>query len=98
MERFPILVTAGAGLLGWIAGELVLSDPLLEGLTAGDSGLIDEAVPALGAALVVATGHIWAGQRRREQAVSVNASTDCSFNLFARRSAAWRQVADSSAH
>ena len=48
MERFPILVTAGAGLLGWIAGELVLSDPLLEGLTAGDSGLIDEAVPALG--------------------------------------------------
>ena len=76
MERFPILVTAGAGLLGWIAGELVLSDPLLEGLTAGDSGLIDEAVPALGAALVVATGHIWAALRRREQTVAVNANPD----------------------
>ena len=44
----------------------MLSDPLLEGLTAGDSGLIDEAVPALGAALVVATGHIWATLRRRD--------------------------------
>ena len=73
MERFPILVTAGAGLLGWIAGELVLSDPLLEGL--GDNALIDEGVPALGAALVVATGHIWATQRRRTQTFSVNADS-----------------------
>jgi predicted tellurium resistance membrane protein TerC len=28
LNRFPILVWAGAGLLGWIAGELIGSDPL----------------------------------------------------------------------
>ncbi len=73
MERFPILVTAGAGLLGWIAGKLVLSDPMLHGLTAGDNLLISKGVPALGAALVVATGYLWAAQRRRGQPISANA-------------------------
>jgi YjbE family integral membrane protein len=27
MERFPIIITAGAGLLGWLAGEMILTDP-----------------------------------------------------------------------
>lgn len=30
MDRFPIIITAGAMLLGWIAGGLVLGDPLLK--------------------------------------------------------------------
>jgi YjbE family integral membrane protein len=29
MERFPIIITAGAALLGWLAGEMMLSDPAL---------------------------------------------------------------------
>ena len=28
LHRFPILVWAGAGLLGWIAGELMVEDPV----------------------------------------------------------------------
>lgn len=28
LSRFPILVWAGAGLLGWIAGELLMEDPM----------------------------------------------------------------------
>jgi len=31
LTRFPILVWAGAGLLGWIAGELVMEDPVSKG-------------------------------------------------------------------
>jgi YjbE family integral membrane protein len=27
MNRFPIIVTAGGGLLGWVAGEMLVSDP-----------------------------------------------------------------------
>jgi predicted tellurium resistance membrane protein TerC len=27
LHRFPVLVWAGAGLLGWIAGDLIGSDP-----------------------------------------------------------------------
>ena len=28
MERFPIIITAGAGLLGWLGGSLIISDKL----------------------------------------------------------------------
>ena len=31
LNRFPMLVWAGAGLLGWIAGDLLCSDPVLAG-------------------------------------------------------------------
>ena len=27
MERFPIIITLGAALLGWLAGEMLLTDP-----------------------------------------------------------------------
>ena len=29
MERFPIIITAGAALLGFLAGEMLLTDPAL---------------------------------------------------------------------
>jgi predicted tellurium resistance membrane protein TerC len=29
MDRFPVIITAGAMLLGWIAGTLAVGDPLL---------------------------------------------------------------------
>jgi predicted tellurium resistance membrane protein TerC len=31
LERFPIVVWAGAALLGWIAGEIIAKDPLFTG-------------------------------------------------------------------
>lgn len=31
MERFPIIITAGAGILGWVAGEMLVTDPSLVG-------------------------------------------------------------------
>jgi YjbE family integral membrane protein len=32
LEKFPIIVWAGAALLGWIAGEIIVKDPLIAGL------------------------------------------------------------------
>src|ERR1044071_8535495 len=36
MERFPVIITAGAGLIGWVAGEMLVADvalrPWLEGI------------------------------------------------------------------
>jgi len=41
IERFPIFVWAGAALLGWIAGEMLLSDPVvLRQLAAWGTGLV----------------------------------------------------------
>jgi YjbE family integral membrane protein len=63
MERFPIIITAGAALLGFLAGEMVLTDPAL---VAGIGELPHWQVNvggAIGAALVVALG--WSLQRQR---------------------------------
>jgi YjbE family integral membrane protein len=29
MERYPIIITIGAGILGWVAGEMLVTDPVL---------------------------------------------------------------------
>ncbi|WP_439572883.1 TerC family protein [Phreatobacter sp.] len=40
IERYPLIVWAGAALLGWIAGEMILSDPVvLRQLVAWGTGL-----------------------------------------------------------
>jgi len=31
MERFPIIITTGAGLIGWVAGEMLVADAALRG-------------------------------------------------------------------
>ena len=31
MERFPVIITAGAGLIGWVAGEMLVADSALQG-------------------------------------------------------------------
>ena len=31
LQRFPVLITAGGALLGWIAGEVLVTDPVLVG-------------------------------------------------------------------
>jgi YjbE family integral membrane protein len=57
LERFPWLVWAGAGLLGWVAGELVLDEPALAAsFHALPAQIAHFGVPALGAALVLALG------------------------------------------
>ncbi len=58
LERYPILVWAGAGLLGWVAGGLIVADPLVHNLFVGWSPeLIEPLGGSLGAALVLAAGY-----------------------------------------
>ena len=35
MERFPVIITIGAGLIGWVAGEMLVADSALEGWFSG---------------------------------------------------------------
>jgi YjbE family integral membrane protein len=57
LERFPVLIWAGAGLLGWVAGEMLDSDPWLI-KTFGADLLHKLEYPAafLGAAIVLGAG------------------------------------------
>ena len=56
MTRFPIIVTIGGGVLGWVAGEMLVSDPVLKPWMEGSGKWLHAAAPALGAALVVLVG------------------------------------------
>jgi predicted tellurium resistance membrane protein TerC len=55
MDRFPLIITGGGMLLGWIAGTLAVTDPALDGyLSATDS--IRYLAGGLCALLVLAVG------------------------------------------
>src|SRR3954463_10944093 len=41
MERFPIIITIGAGLIGWVAGEMLIADLALRPWLQGPGGVED---------------------------------------------------------
>src|SRR6516165_2378667 len=64
LDRFPILVWAGAALLGWIVGETIATDPVIQGYLEprfGAEGFhyIMLFAALLGAVLVLLVGGLW---------------------------------------
>ena len=72
MERFPIIITLGAALIGWVAGETIMSDKVLHEAVIGHPSLHYVAA-AVGAVLVVALG-TWLKKRSDGQAPKTLAS------------------------
>jgi YjbE family integral membrane protein len=70
MERFPIIITAGAALLGFLAGEMLLTDPALVQRLGELPHWQVNVGGAIGAALVVALGMLL---QRRQRARRVAA-------------------------
>ena len=66
IARFPILVVAGGGLLGYIAGEMMVEDPAVAPWIAANVSQIAGLAPGAGFALVVALG--WGLTRRHRRA------------------------------
>ncbi|HVR50985.1 MAG TPA: TerC family protein [Pseudorhodoferax sp.] len=64
MERFPIIITIGAALLGFLAGEMLLTDPAVIRYVGEISETTVKAAGVAGAVLVVVLGR-WL-QRRNE--------------------------------
>lgn len=60
LERFPVLVWGGAGVLGWVAGDIFASDPMVLGIFSGYSPeRVELVAKVLGATLVLMAGYIW---------------------------------------
>ncbi len=62
LQTRPLLVPAGAALLGWIAGRLAVSDPLWAGVITRHVPALHVVAPALCAVFVVAEGRIVAAR------------------------------------
>ena len=64
MEKFPVLVWAGAALLGWVAGEMLDSDPWLVGRFGPELlHRLEYPAAALGALLVLGLGYLIKSRR-----------------------------------
>jgi len=64
MDRFPVVITLGAALLGWIAGGMLLTDPAMPPSVAASMAYANYVFSITGALLVVLVGK-WLGSRRK---------------------------------
>jgi len=79
LDRYPILVWAGAALLGWIVGEVIATDPALQPYLVGRFGVdgahyIELSAAAAGAILVLLVGGYWRRARLAELGEKVSAA------------------------
>jgi YjbE family integral membrane protein len=88
MERFPVIITIGGALIGWVAGEMLVTDPALESWLTGIGVEFVKAKPMIaglslellaggvGVAIVVALGK-WLA-RRHEAAAAMQRPAEIS--------------------
>lgn len=69
IDRFPIVVTFGAALLGWIAGGMLITDIYIVEQFGEPSGTMKLAAEVVGAVLIVLVGR-WCAQRKLAATVS----------------------------
>ncbi len=63
MERFPVIVTIGAMLLGWVAGEMAVGDPAISGWVDSNMPALHTVGPAAGAIIVYLAGKFLARKK-----------------------------------
>jgi len=66
MHRFPVIITIGAALLGWVAGDMAATDPVVKAWVDANAAWLHWAAPAAGAMLVVVLGK-WIAARAAQQ-------------------------------
>jgi predicted tellurium resistance membrane protein TerC len=65
MDRYPIIITIGAALLGWVAGDMSVTDPIVGEWVKANAPWLPLVAKIGGAAIVVIAGTLIA---RRAQA------------------------------
>jgi YjbE family integral membrane protein len=70
MERWPVVVTIGAALIGWVAGEMAWDDGGIRGFTEHFPTYMKYVAGLAGAVLVVVVGKYLGGRAQRSQAAA----------------------------
>jgi YjbE family integral membrane protein len=63
MDRFPIIIWLGAGLIGWVGGETIVSDVALKAVVEAN-GWLHYLAPTLGTILVLGIGKLSQGKSK----------------------------------
>jgi YjbE family integral membrane protein len=69
MERFPIIVTLGAALIGWVGGETIISDVALKSALEANPSL-HYICAAVGAVVVVGLGKLLQARHHQKEAAA----------------------------
>jgi len=65
MERFPMLITIGSGLLGYVAGDMAVGDLAVKDYVETHAHSLDVIAPIVGALFVVIAGKMISRRKRR---------------------------------
>ena len=71
MDRFPIIITLGAALLGWVAGDMAITDPIDKPWVDLNAAFLHWGAPLAGAVGVVVLGRWLAARAVAKRAVPV---------------------------
>lgn len=71
LKRYPMLIAAGGAFLGWIAGDIGVSDPMVADWVTVQAPALTVAMPLLVALFVLMESHIVEDERRRSKADGV---------------------------
>jgi YjbE family integral membrane protein len=63
MTRYPFIVTVGGGVLGWVAGEMFVTDPAIGPWVDSNAHWLHESAPGLAAVFVVVAGKAAANEK-----------------------------------
>jgi YjbE family integral membrane protein len=84
LDRYPVLIAAGGALLGWIAGDIGISDPVISGWVGTHAPALTIAMPLLGAVFVLLESRIAEQERGMSTAPEARRIIDPSVFVDAR--------------
>ena len=64
MDRFPFIITLGAALLGWVAGDMAVTDPIDKPWVDLNAAFLHWGAPLAGAITVIVVGRLWAARKQ----------------------------------
>jgi YjbE family integral membrane protein len=67
MERYPVIITLGAALLGYVAGDMAASDPLVAPWITANAEWLHTALPVAGVIIVIGLGKLLAARAEAEE-------------------------------
>ena len=65
LDRYPVLVLAGGALLGWVAGDMAVTDPVIQSWVDANTPWMSTACPPIVAATVAIYGEASRARRRQ---------------------------------
>ena len=71
MDRFPVIITLGAALLGWVAGDMAVTDPIDKPWVDLNAAFLHWGAPLAGAVSVIVVGKWLAARTLAQRAAAM---------------------------